>query len=95
MGATVVLTDGRVSEARIAATGVGEVPVRIAAAEKVLAGASAADDGLLARVREAVMASIEPGSDTHVSADYRRHVAGALSRRVVSAAFARAKGQRP
>jgi carbon-monoxide dehydrogenase medium subunit len=95
MGATVTLTDGRVSEARIAATGVGEVPVRIAAAEKVLAGASAADDGLLARVREAVMASIEPGSDTHVSADYRRHVAGALSRRVVSAAFARAKGQRP
>ena len=95
MGATVSLKDGRVSEARIAATGVGEAPLRIPAAEKLLAGVTAADDTLLARVREAVMDGIAPGSDTHVSADYRRHVAGALSRRVVSAAFARAKGQRP
>lgn len=95
MGALVKLKDGRVSDARIAATGVGETPLRIAAAEDVLAGAVAADDALLTRVRDAVMDGIDPGSDTHVSGDYRRHVAGALSRRVVSAAFARAQGKVP
>jgi aerobic carbon-monoxide dehydrogenase medium subunit len=73
---------------------VGEAPQRIAAAEKLLLGTQELDAALLDAAAKAVMDAIDPGSDLHVSGDYRRHVAGALTRRVVRAAFERAKGQR-
>jgi carbon-monoxide dehydrogenase medium subunit len=92
LGATVTLHAGRVSQARIAVTGVGEAPRRITAAEDLLAGARDLDQQLLDAARQTVMGAIEPGSDLHASADYRRHLAGALTRRVVRAAFERAKG---
>lgn len=95
MGATVTLDGGRVAKTRIAATGVGEAPQRMTAAEDLLTGAATVDETLLDATREAVMSSIDPVTDLHVSADYRRHIAGALTRRVVRAAFQRAKGQMP
>jgi carbon-monoxide dehydrogenase medium subunit len=93
MGATVTVDAGRVSQARIAVTGVGEAPQRIAAAEALLQGAREPDAQLLDAATQAVMSAIEPGSDLHGSADYRRHVAGALTRRVLPAAFQRARGR--
>jgi carbon-monoxide dehydrogenase medium subunit len=93
MGATVTFDGGRVSQARIAATGVGEAPRRLAAAEDLLRGAQEPDKALLDAAGQAVMDAIKPGSDLHASGDYRRHVAGALTRRVVRAAFDRARGQ--
>jgi carbon-monoxide dehydrogenase medium subunit len=93
MGALLTLAGGRVTEARIAVTGVGEAPLRIAAAEALLVGAQGLDKTQLDAAAQAVMDAIDPGSDLHVSGDYRRHVAGALTRRVVRAAFERAKGQ--
>ena len=92
LGATVTLNAGRISQARIAVTGVGETPQRIPAAEDLLAGARDLDQPLLDAARQAVMGAIEPGSDLHASADYRRHLAGALTQRVVRTAFERAKG---
>ena len=92
MGATVTLANGRVSASRIAVTGVGEAPLRVSAAEDVLAGAVAPDPALLDAAAQAIMSAIEPNSDLHVSGDYRRHIAGALTRRVVRAAFLRAQG---
>jgi carbon-monoxide dehydrogenase medium subunit len=92
LGATVTLDAGRVSQARIAVTGVGEAPRRITGAEDLLAGARDLDQQLLDAARQTVMGAIDPGSDLHASADYRRHLAGALTRRVVRAAFDRAKG---
>jgi carbon-monoxide dehydrogenase medium subunit len=95
MGATVTLADGHASAARIAITGVGDAPLRVAGAEALLAHAAAPDPALLDAAAQAVMDAIEPNSDLHASADYRRHIAGALTRRVVRAAFLRAKGETP
>jgi carbon-monoxide dehydrogenase medium subunit len=95
MGATVTLADGAVSAARIAITGAGGVPLRVASAEGLLAGVEAPDAALLETVARAVKDAIEPATDLHASADYRRHLAGALTRRVLKAAFLRAKGQMP
>jgi carbon-monoxide dehydrogenase medium subunit len=65
-------------EARIAAFGVSDRPVRLAAAEKaVAAGADPADAAALARQ------AIAPRDDVHASGAYRRHVAGALVARAV------------
>jgi CO/xanthine dehydrogenase FAD-binding subunit len=92
MGATITPSEGGISQARVAITGVGEVPMRIAAAEALLIGSSEPSPQLIDAVAAAVMGAIEPNSDLHVSADYRRHVAGALTRRVVRSAWLRAKG---
>jgi CO/xanthine dehydrogenase FAD-binding subunit len=92
MAATITLAEGRVSQARVAITGVGEVPARLEVAEALLAGQSEPEPELIDAVAQAVMGAIEPNGDLHVSADYRRHVAGALTRRVVRAAWLRATG---
>jgi len=95
VGATVTIADGRVSAARIAITGAGEVPLRVAAGETLLVGASAPDPAVLEAAARAIMEAIDPASDLHASADYRRHLAGVLTRRAVKAAFLRARGQVP
>lgn len=92
MGATVTLSDGRVSEARVAIAGVGETPLRVPAAEALLLGSQEPEPALLEAAAEAVRNAIAPTTDLHVSADYRRHLAGVLTRRVVRAAIDRAKG---
>ena len=92
MGATITLSEGRVSQARVAITGVGEVPARLETADALLVGRSELEPELVDAVAQAVMEAIEPNGDLHVSADYRRHVAGALTRRVVRAAWLRTQG---
>ena len=42
--------------------------------------------------RDAVRAAVEPGTDLHASADYRRHVVGVLAQRAVADAWRRAGG---
>src|SRR5262245_21584099 len=91
MGATVTLGDGRVSEARVAITGVGETPLRMTAAAELLRGAQEPEPALLEAAADAVRKAIAPANDLHGSADYRRHLAGVLTRRVVRAAFLRAR----
>jgi carbon-monoxide dehydrogenase medium subunit len=93
MGATVTLADRAIAAARIAITGAGGVPTRAMSAERMLAGVEAVDTAVLDAAARAVMEAIDPSSDLHASADYRRHLAGALTRRVLKAAFHRAKGQ--
>lgn len=83
---------GVIAEARLALTGVGPVPVRAREAEALLAGqrpGPALFDEAAARVRDAV----EPDTDIHATADYRRHLAGVLSRRALATALARAGGE--
>lgn len=79
----VTLDGGSVSDARVVAFGVGSTPMRIPAAEKRLIGtsASAVDDALFDQVVADVAAAVKPADDIHASADYRRHVAGVLTRR--------------
>jgi carbon-monoxide dehydrogenase medium subunit len=86
VAATVTVSDSRVAEARIALTGVGPIPVRAQEAEALLRG-QAVDAKLIGRVIEAVDAVISPETDLHASSDYRRHLAGVLTGRAVSAAW--------
>ena len=90
VGAVVTLRDGRIREARLALTGVGNRPVRARAAEALLAGA-AVTARALADAAEAVRGAIDPGSDIHATAAYRRHVAGVLTERAIRLAAARAQ----
>jgi len=66
----------------IAVGGVGSAPVRIDAAAKRLIGTGLAPSDLAAAVA-IVRSAIEPTSDLHASADYRRRVAGALVERAL------------
>jgi CO/xanthine dehydrogenase FAD-binding subunit len=89
VAATLTIADGAVTQARIALTGVGPTPIRAAEAESLLTG-HAPEPNLLDRAADAVRAVIEPETDLHASADYRRHLAGVLASRALAAAWRRA-----
>ena len=88
------VSGGAVSEARIALTGVGKTAIRAAEAEALLVG-SPLDPKVLEQVSGAVRAGVEPDTDLHASADYRRHLAGVLAGRAVTAAWRRARPVAP
>jgi CO/xanthine dehydrogenase FAD-binding subunit len=48
--------------------------------------------GLLERAAEAIRAAVEPETDLHASADYRRHLIGVLTQRTLADAWRRAGG---
>jgi len=83
VGALVTLDgEGSVGDARVALIGVGERAVRVAAAEELLRGRRPTAE-LFAEAAAAVQAELDPNSDVHATADYRRHVAGVLVRRAL------------
>jgi carbon-monoxide dehydrogenase medium subunit len=89
VAATLTVSGGAIAQARIALTGVGATALRAAAAEALLVG-HVLEPGLISRVIDAVRAAIEPETDLHASADYRRHLAGVLTGRALAAAWRRA-----
>ena len=89
VAATLTVAGGVIAQARIALTGVGPTPLRATDAEALLAG-HALDAKLIGRAVDAVRAAIEPETDLHASADYRRHLAGVLAGRALAAALRRA-----
>ncbi len=92
--ATIVQRDGRVAAAHLALIGVGDRPTRMPAVEALLTDQSI-DTGLLTKVDATVRDGIDPNTDLHASADYRRHLAGVLAARVVATAWRRsAEGAR-
>jgi CO/xanthine dehydrogenase FAD-binding subunit len=90
VAATLSIAADSVTEVRIALTGVGRTALRVAAAENLLVGQTLTAD-VSNQVVEAVRAAIEPDTDLHASADYRRHLAGVLTSRALAAAWRRAK----
>ncbi len=83
--AVLLAVDGsRCARARVAAGSLGPRPMRLREVERVLEK-SELDDGTIARAREAAEAEVRPISDVRASADYRRHLAGALLERAVRA----------
>jgi len=92
-GAASILTatDGTVNTARVAVLGVDETPLRILAAEDALRG-NAFDEAAVAQAARSVQEAVEPKSDLHGSADYRRHLIGVLTGRVLRSAWRRATG---
>jgi carbon-monoxide dehydrogenase medium subunit len=90
VAATMVHKDGVAADVRLALMGVGEMPSRMPSVEGMLEGREIT----AALIEEAVGVlrdDIAPNSDLNASADYRRHLAGALTRRVLSDAWSRAK----
>lgn len=92
--AAVVVPDGRrCAMARLAAAGTGPVPVRLRAVEEILER-----DGLGESAIEAAAARaaelVEPDSDVHASADYRRHLTRVLTARAIRKSVERSGGRR-
>ena len=75
-------SNGGVADPALALVNMGATPLRAAQSEAAWA-AGAADPG------EAAAAGTEPPSDTHASADFRRHRGRVLVRRAVEAAISR------
>jgi CO/xanthine dehydrogenase FAD-binding subunit len=90
LAAVVTLDGGGVCrQARLVFFGAGPVPAVAAGAARELVGRPIGEE-TLARAAAAASEELSPDSDIHASADYRRRVGGALVRRAVSIAAARA-----
>lgn len=83
---------GRCSEARVVLGAIDDRPLRMREAEDMLAGEEPSPD-LFAEVAARVAAEVEPASDAHASADYRRHLAAGLTGRALADSAARARGE--
>ena len=85
--------DGRIERAGLGLLGVGDRPFDGAAiAGEVLCGEKPSEAAVQA-VAERVQSSVEPPSDIHAPADYRRHLAGVVTRRALQGAVQRATSE--
>ncbi len=72
--------NGICTDGAIALTGVGPCPLRARTAEQRLRGEQLSE-ALFEHIANAVTEDLEPDSDLHASADYRRTLAGVLTRK--------------
>jgi aerobic carbon-monoxide dehydrogenase medium subunit len=79
------LCDGKCRSARVVLGGVADVPLRIPEAERVLEGADAGGEAF-EEAGQAAAQAIDPPSDVHGSADYRRDLSAVLIRRALAEA---------
>jgi aerobic carbon-monoxide dehydrogenase medium subunit len=93
--AAVVTLDatGRCQAARIAFLSVGDGPVLAVEAGKTLMGQKRSDELLRAAADAAAKRDVDPPSDIHASAAYRRRLVEVLTRRALAQAFERAEIQ--
>ena len=88
--AAVITRDAaRCTMARLATAGAGPVPLRLRAAEEILERDGLGDAAIEAAARRAADL-VNPDSDLHASADYRRHLTGVLTARALRRALAKA-----
>lgn len=90
--AVVTLTDGAVSDARIAITALAPTIQRVLEAEGKLIGSDGGADAIQGAAR-AIAAASTPISDVRASASYRSAMAAVIGRRAIEAALARARGE--
>ncbi len=81
------VADGIIDRARLVLTGMADKPVRASAAETVLVG-GALDPASFKEAAAVAAADLDPPSDLHGSAAYRRHVATVLVGRSLEQAAA-------
>jgi carbon-monoxide dehydrogenase medium subunit len=86
VGAVVLTAAGRVSAVRVGCISLADTPLVLDLSEAFADGR--VDEESLARAGALVEAQVQPEADIHASADYRRHLAGVLTRRVVRHAHA-------
>lgn len=85
--AAVKVDDGQVRDAKVCLGGVSEVPFRSVAAEEVLLGSTWAPE-LLVEAAEAAAEDVDPPSDAHGDAAYRRDLVRSLLPRALGSADA-------
>src|SRR5271165_689311 len=90
LAVSLTLSDGAISDARLAFAGVSDVPVRAAAAEDLLVGERPSVELFDEAARRAT-GDIDPPADLHGSAEYRKKVAATLVRRGLRAAVDNAR----
>jgi aerobic carbon-monoxide dehydrogenase medium subunit len=78
----------RCAAARLATAGAGPVPIRLSDAEKILERDGLSDAAIAAAAQRAAEL-VQPDSDIHASADYRRHLVRVLTARAVRRAMTR------
>jgi carbon-monoxide dehydrogenase medium subunit len=86
----VTVTDGTISEARLALLNVDDKPVRASEAEAALVG-SAPSDELFAEAGELATRDLQPSGDLHATPAYRRRVGAVCVRRALERATQRAE----
>lgn len=92
--AVLVTLDNRdqCEQARLVFLSVGDGPVNARQAAEMLLGQTPTPEAIRAAAEKAASDEIDPGSDIHASAEYRRHLAKVLARRALTQAFDRARG---
>jgi len=85
LAASLTLSDGAISDARLAFAGMSDVPVRAAHAEDFLVGKRPSAE-LFDEAARLATGDIDPPADLHGSPDYRKKVAATLVRRGLQAA---------
>ena len=91
--ASVIDADGeQCRTARLAAAGVGPTPVRLRAAEDILMQQGVTEQSIQHAAAQAAEL-VEPDSDIHASADFRRHLTQVLTRRAIQRALERGQEQ--
>jgi aerobic carbon-monoxide dehydrogenase medium subunit len=85
VAATVRVDGGTIAEARVGLTNMGSTPLRARGVEEALVGQPATDEAVRAAAAHAAEGA-SPPSDLNGDADYRRHLAGVLTRRAVLSA---------
>jgi carbon-monoxide dehydrogenase medium subunit len=86
LAASLTLSDGAISDARLAFAGISDVPVRAAEAENLLVGERPSAELFDAAARRATD-DIDPPADLHGTSAYRKKVAATLVRRGLQAAL--------
>lgn len=92
LAASLTFADGAISEARLAFSGVADVPARAAEAEEFLAGERPSAELFEEAARRAA-AGLDPPADLHGSSEYRKKIAATLVRRGLQAATDNAYGR--
>lgn len=80
----------KISQVRLALGGVEAVPLLVDDANQIMIGEQLSKS-LLNKVADIVATSVDPESDLHASADYRRHLATVLTKRTLQSAYNRAR----
>jgi carbon-monoxide dehydrogenase medium subunit len=91
LAAQLTLENGVISDARLAFSGVADVPARATDAEDLLKGQRPSEE-LFAEAAQVATAGIDPPADLHGSGEYRKKVAATLVRRGLKAAADNAQG---
>jgi len=86
--------DGTIVDARLGLCSVGPAPVRPQNAEALLRGQRPGNEAWTAAATAVASVIDEPLSDIHGSADYRRHLAGVLTKQALAGAAERAERNR-